>query len=110
MIPLASTFVFILAVVVLGFALRVATRRKPSPPPRMTAEISPLRCGCDPKGEHPQFGARPIACADEEADWWFASESEGDCCVWQRRFNSRAEAEQALAERGWQSAEQWVRQ
>jgi hypothetical protein len=108
MAPLASTFVFVLAVVVLGFALRAVTRRKPSPPPVRTAEITTLRCGCDP-GQHAQYGRRPIPCTDEEADWWFASESEGDCCVWQRQFNSRNEAEQALVERGWKSAQQWVR-
>lgn len=104
-----TTLVFVLAIVVLGLALRSVTRRKPPPPPPLTAEISPLRCGCDP-GQHAQLGRSPIPCTDEDADWWFASECEGDCCVWQEQFDSRAEAEQALAERGWKSAHQWVRE
>jgi hypothetical protein len=95
---MTSAFAFIVAVVVFGFVLRAVTGRKPPPPLPLTAEIRPLRCGCDP-GQHAQMGRSPIPCSDEDADWWFASENEGDCCVWQMRFNSRAEAEQALAER-----------
>jgi hypothetical protein len=106
----ASATMFILAVVVLGFALRAVTRRKASPQPTLTAEISPLRCGCDPKSEHPQFGARPIPCADDEADWWFASENQGNFCVWQKRFDSRDEAERTLVERGWKNAQFWARE
>lgn len=73
-----------------------------------SAKITPMRCGCDP-GRHAQFGRTPIPCTDEEADWWFASESIDNCCVWQRSFNSRVEAEQALIARGWGVAEQFVR-